>query len=276
MKKRVMVVDSETRLRGILERVLSERGYEIEAASTGREALQQIPEFNPHMVIAEVALPEMDGFELCRRIREDSRFGAVRFIFLSAKDNREDEIEGLNLGADDYITRPVDIDKLIARVQARLRWLDNTKITGEGSACEGILEGSLAGKNLIDILQIIEMGQKRGILAVSYDQQKALISIDAGIIISAECGDEYGENAVYKALSWGQGRFCFTPTGEVAGQDAIQITHILLEWARASDEEGRDQTQADESVGENSAGEDSVDEIDDFIKYIQERERKEE
>src|SRR5512136_47491 len=96
--KRVLIVDDEARLRTILERVLRERGYDVQTAVNGRDALKQIPSFNPHLVIADVAMPEMDGFELCRNIRADGRFGTVRFIFLTAKDAREDEIEGLTIG----------------------------------------------------------------------------------------------------------------------------------------------------------------------------------
>jgi len=257
MKKRVLVVDNEPKLRAILVRVLVERGYDVQVAFNGREALQKIPEVNPHLVIADVALPEMDGFELCRRIRSDVRFKAIRFIFLTAKNAREDEIEGLSVGADDYITKPLDVDKLLARLDARLRWLDKVE---ESKGCNGIIEGSLAGRNLLDILQILELGQKRGELRITQDDKKVRILISEGEIVFAECGTKKGKLAVYTALTWPDGRFCFTPLAEVEGKEHLEITPLLLEWAKVSDEIARRKPASSEGI------------VDEFLHYVKERE----
>jgi CheY-like chemotaxis protein len=255
--KRVLIVDDEARLRTILERVLREKGYEVQTAVHGRDALKQIPSFNPHLVIADVAMPEMDGFELCRNIRADGRFGAVRFIFLTAKDAREDEIEGLNIGADDYITKPFDVDKLLARVDARLRWLDSVK---QGPSSEGNLEGSLSGRNLIDILQILELGQKTGSLVVSSKNQESLILISKGEVVKASCGKKKGKLAVFTALAWVDGRFSFNPCDSVETEEELSITPLLLEWAKVADEFERHKPSS------------SGDIVDDFIRYVRERE----
>jgi len=257
MKKRVLVVDNEPKLRAILVRVLVERGYDVQVAFNGREALQKIPEVNPHLVIADVALPHMDGFELCRRIRADGRFGSLRFIFLTAKDAREDEIEGLSVGADDYITKPLDVDKLLARLDARLRWLDKVE---ESKGCNGIIEGSLAGRNLLDILQILELGQKRGELRITQDDKKVRILISEGEIVFAEYGTKKGKLAVYTALTWPDGRFCFTPLAEVEGKEHLEITPLLLEWAKVSDEIARRKPASSEDI------------VGEFLHYVKERE----
>ncbi|MBD3285382.1 response regulator [candidate division WOR-3 bacterium] len=234
MKKKVLVVDEESKLRRILKKVLSDKGFEVEAAVNGTQALDMLPSFRPHLIIADVAMSGMDGFELCRRIREDRRFGAVRFIFLTAKDAREDEIEGLRLGADDYITKPFDVERLLARVETRLRWLDTANRFTSQESEEGI-EGGLAGRNLIDILQVLEMSQKTGVLTVTRDYDEVTIFIDKGMITAARYGNKRGKFAVYAALSWTDGHFCFNPAEEVEVEERLQITGLLLEWANVAD-----------------------------------------
>jgi DNA-binding response OmpR family regulator len=258
MKKRVLVVDDEPKLCSILERVLVDRGYEIRIATDGRKALEVIPEFDPHLVIADVALPEMDGLELCRRIRSDERFRATRFIFLTSKAAREDEIEGLAVGADDYITKPLDVEKLMARVDARLRWLD----AKPPPACDGSMEGNLDGRNLIDVLQILELGQRTGKLEISEGDRKALISLSLGKIASAVCGSDTGKDAVLAALAWARGRFRFTPLKKAKGSEKIEITPLLLEWARDSDEEARRKLISSDNI------------LSEFIQYVKGREKK--
>ncbi|MBN2378713.1 response regulator [candidate division WOR-3 bacterium] len=271
MVKKVLVVDKEVKLREILQKVLSERGYAVELAQNGKEALKMIPDFSPHLVIAEVALPEMDGFELCRRIREDKRFGALRFIFLTAKDAREDEIEGLRLGADDYITKPFDVDRLLARVETRLRWLDAAKDMVCGEVRSECIEGGLAGRNLIDVLQILEMSQKKGRLTVTNESKKVILTVDQGSILSASFGNKRGKFAVFEALSWVDGRFRFEPVSEaseVKGEDNLSITGILLEWARIADEIGQGPIFPTERAAETNGV------AADFIRYVKEREGK--
>ncbi|NLI98680.1 response regulator [bacterium] len=257
MSKRVLIVDDEARLRTILERVLNERGYAVKTAVNGNDALRQMPSFNPHLIIADVAMPEMDGFELCRNVRADGRFGSVRFIFLTAKDAREDEIEGLSLGADDYITKPFDVDKLLARVDARLRWLDNVKL---GPSSDGSLEGSLAGRNLIDILQILELGQKTGSVSVTSENQEAIILISNGEVVQATCGKKKGKIAVFTALAWPEGRFFFNPFEEVQVEERLKITPLLLEWAKVADEFEKNKPISSGNI------------VEDFIRYVRERE----
>lgn len=261
MKKRVLVVNDEPKLCSILERVLTDRGYDVKIANNGRRALEAIPQFDPHLVIADVALPEMDGLELCRRIRSDARFRTTRFIFLTSKDAREDEIEGLAVGADDYITKPLDVDKLLARLDARLRWLDKVE---ESKGCNGIISGSLAGRNLIDVLQILELGQKQGELRVNQGDKETRIFVSEGEIVFAECGTKKGKLAVYTALTWPDGRFCFTPLAEVEGEEHLEITPLLLEWAKISDEIARRKPASSEDI------------LDEFLRYVKEREEKKE
>ncbi len=267
MNKRVLIVDDEPKLRNILARVLAEKNYEVEVAVNGRQALEKLSAFEPHLIIADIAMPEMDGFELCRRIRQDNQYGALRFIFLTAKDDASDEVEGLMLGADDYVTKPFDVEKLLARIDARLRWLDKAEALKASDDVSCNIEGGLGGRNLMDVLQIIELSQKTGELVIESQDKRAHILIDEGKIVDARFKEKQGKIVVFTVLTWSHGRFRFVPHERLEGTESLQITHVLLEWARISDELARNKKPGHNSNEENI--------INEFIDYIKKRELKE-
>jgi DNA-binding response OmpR family regulator len=114
----VLVVDDERRYRELLEMNLSHRGYRVLQAVDGLTALNAVEREEPDLVVLDLKLPDMDGYEVCRRIREQS---TVPIIMLTARAEEEQKIRGLKLGADDYITKPFSADELLARVEAVLR-----------------------------------------------------------------------------------------------------------------------------------------------------------
>jgi two-component system KDP operon response regulator KdpE len=117
-KDRILVVDDEIEIRRALGRALAARGYEVETAADGEEALVQTEEFRPHLVVLDLNLPKLDGLEVCRRIREGN---AVPILVLSVREDESDKVAALDLGADDYLTKPFGVDELLARVRALLR-----------------------------------------------------------------------------------------------------------------------------------------------------------
>ncbi len=123
----LLVVDDEPTVRELLCAALRHAGFTVAAAGTGQEALEQARAVSPDLVLLDVMLPDMDGFEVIRSLRERPRSGrtAVRghipVVFLTARDTTRDKIEGLVLGGDDYVTKPFDLQELIARVRAVLR-----------------------------------------------------------------------------------------------------------------------------------------------------------
>jgi len=114
----VLVVDDERRYRELLEMNLSRRGYRVLQAVDGLGALNAVEREELDLVVLDLKLPDMDGYEVCRRIREQS---TVPIIMLTARAEEEQKIRGLKLGADDYITKPFSADELLARVEAVLR-----------------------------------------------------------------------------------------------------------------------------------------------------------
>jgi two-component system OmpR family response regulator len=119
---RVLVVDDEEHITELVAMGLGYNGFDVERASTGREALAAIDRRKPDLIVLDVMLPDLDGFELTRRIRQGEGAGTrVPVIFLTAKDTTADKIQGLRLGSDDYVTKPFSIEELIERVKAVLR-----------------------------------------------------------------------------------------------------------------------------------------------------------
>jgi two-component system KDP operon response regulator KdpE len=117
-KPRILVVDDEPQLTRVLRTGLTSRGYDVRAAADGLAGFETFTDWHPDLVITDLAMPVMDGLELCRRLRAIS---PVPIIVLSAKGEEKTKVEALDIGADDYITKPFGIDELLARVRASLR-----------------------------------------------------------------------------------------------------------------------------------------------------------
>ena len=115
----LLVVDDEDNLRSMLCAALRHHGFEISAATNGREALTAIAGTKPDLVVLDVMMPDLDGFEVCRRLRADNDHTPI--LFLTARDSTEDKVRGLTLGGDDYLEKPFSLEELVARATAVLR-----------------------------------------------------------------------------------------------------------------------------------------------------------
>jgi len=115
---RILIVDDDAMAREILKRILEHAGYEVMTAGSGPEALRKLHEGIPHLVVVDLMMPEMDGFELCRRIKSHLD---VPIVILSAVAAIESKVEGLQMYAEDYIVKPFEKEELVARVQRVLR-----------------------------------------------------------------------------------------------------------------------------------------------------------
>lgn len=125
VKKKVLVVDDESQISEIIKFNLEKEGYEVETAADGQEALNKTHVFKPDIVLLDVMLPIIDGFQVCRKIRESF---AMPIIMLTAKEEEVDKVLGFELGADDYITKPFGMRELMARVKANLKRASLSKV----------------------------------------------------------------------------------------------------------------------------------------------------
>lgn len=116
--KKILVVDDDKILRAVLQHTLEQEGYLVKIVTSGTDAIKSFDRDTPDIVISDVSMPEMDGFEFCRLLRSRPSGQLVPFIFLSARDDLEDRIQGHSIGADDYLTKPFEIKELLAKVEA--------------------------------------------------------------------------------------------------------------------------------------------------------------
>jgi two-component system response regulator MprA len=117
-RPRVLVVEDDTDIAGVLRRSLDKEGYDVRVAGDGEAALDQAGVFSPDAVVLDLGLPKLDGVEVCRRLRTD---GDVPILILTARDALDARVEGLDAGADDYLVKPFEREELLARMRALLR-----------------------------------------------------------------------------------------------------------------------------------------------------------
>ena len=126
--KKILVVEDEPSLVFTLRDTLENEGYEVHVSETGTDAVQMVHDLKPDLMILDVMLPGISGFEICKKVREDKYTFPI--IMLTARDQEIDKVTGLNIGADDYMTKPFGVKELLARIQARLRRANSYSKTG--------------------------------------------------------------------------------------------------------------------------------------------------
>ncbi len=117
-RSKILIIEDEKPLARLLELALTHEGYTVQKEYDGAAGLRRVPLFEPDLILLDIMLPGMDGMEVCRKVRE---FSGVPILMLTAKDATADKVAGLDTGADDYITKPFEMDELLARVRAGLR-----------------------------------------------------------------------------------------------------------------------------------------------------------
>jgi two-component system KDP operon response regulator KdpE len=117
-KQRILIVDDEPQITRVLRRSLASHGYDVRSAADGESALETFGDWRPDLVITDLSMPNLNGIELCRRLR---KLSAVPIVVLSVKGEEKTKVEALDAGADDYITKPFGMDELLARIRAALR-----------------------------------------------------------------------------------------------------------------------------------------------------------
>lgn len=127
--ERLLVVDDDENLRSMLSAALKHHGYDVESVDNGDAAIEAVAATRPDLLVLDVMLPGVDGFEVCRRLRSMNDHTPV--LFLTARDETEDKVRGLRLGGDDYLEKPFSLDELMARVDAVLRRAGGAQQTSE-------------------------------------------------------------------------------------------------------------------------------------------------
>ena len=130
MNRKVLVVDDEKPISDIVKFNLEKEGYEVGVAFDGEDAIRKVYQFEPDLILLDIMLPKMDGFQVCKKIRESFN---TPILMLTAKEEEVDKVLGLELGADDYITKPFSVRELMARVKANIRRVGTTSGNGRSN-----------------------------------------------------------------------------------------------------------------------------------------------
>ncbi len=213
-KPAVLVVEDEARLARIIELYLGQRGFTVRIASNGQEALERITEAKPDVIVADIMMPVMDGYALCRRLRTTPATCTIPFLFLTAKDDDRDRVRGLKLGADDYLAKPCDLEVLHACVDALLARVEAVRRIPPDSIR---VAGRLAETDLLDVLQMLELHEKTGALVVKRDSDSGVVYLQAGKIVAADLGTAEGREPFASLLMWKSGDYCFVPDVDPEG-----------------------------------------------------------
>ncbi len=147
---RLLVVEDDIDIANMLKIYFSGMQYDVDVAHRGRDALEKTKQSLPHLIVLDIMLPDIDGYEVCRNLRTSTRTSHIPVIFLTQKDERSDKLQGLELGADDYITKPFDIEELKLRVQGAIRRSERESLTDPRS---GLPAGRLIEEQLRRIIR---------------------------------------------------------------------------------------------------------------------------
>ncbi len=235
--QRILIADDDQKVLTLLTASLRKSDFVIFQALDGEIALEIAKKEKPDLILADVTMPKMDGYELCKSIREDAVTEHIPFVFLTAKGELNDRITGLNLGADDYISKPFHISEVIARIKSILQrtTLTYKEVKDEGK--ESDLKGDLEHMQLPEILQTLTMTQRTGGLRIVNQEKTAGIYFEAGNIVHAFLGEHPSGEALNRILSWEEGRFEFISDDQPESKTITKsLTSLLMGGFEKRDE----------------------------------------
>ena len=243
MAPHVLVVDDDAWILRMVATVLEKRGYSVETAVDGEDAVVKAAAHAPDLIITDVMMPKMDGWTLVRTLRAQAEFATIPVIFLTALATEEDRIRGFRLGADDYLTKPFRFEELDLPVAKTMRHTDAMIQETRDSLAGPSLKGDLSLLGLSSLLVLIEMERKTGLLTLRApeDGPTAQVLLREGRIVHArldQAEEPVDAECVYYLLTWGAGDFEFIAC-LIEGHDRIgsSTTHLLMEGARLMDED---------------------------------------
>ena len=234
----ILVVDDSPVITEMVKDAFENEGYKVQVANDGAEALSMALESHPDLIIADITMPGMDGWELCSQIRSNPFTSFIPFIFLTSRTETPDRIRGLQMGADDYLTKPFEMDELLARVQLifqRIRKTQETMILSDKKT----LSGSTSEMSLPDLLQMFGLNNKTGLLRITrVGYPTGTIAMESGRIMNARLGKHSGEKALFRLLGWKDANFDVQPLMDKTPDEGLDISieEALMEGMRQLDE----------------------------------------
>jgi len=230
MKKKILIVDDDTTITNFLTPLFAKKNYNAVIAEDGETALEKINLENPDLILSDVTMPGMDGFELYKKVQANPKTAETPFIFMTGMTAPTDQLKGLRMGADEYVTKPFDLRTLFDVIE-------NVLVKAEKEHID--FSGNLEKMNLEDIVQLIEINQKTGELVFTVHKNVTIGSIifKNGCVVNAVTDSLEGEEAFYDLIARREGYARFY-SKEVETPEKIKgnTMSMLLEAVRMQDE----------------------------------------
>jgi len=239
-KERLLVVDDEKYIQTLIKLHMVNEGFEVMTAENGAEAIMLIKQKRPSLIVSDVEMPLMDGYTLCRALSQDPAFSDIPFIFLSSHKDPDDRIQGLRLGAMDYITKPFDLEELSLKINTLLK--REKKIRRDPDKESGI-KGRLEDMPLQDIAQILNLGLKTAKVEIHPDTEEnhGEVFFSRGEVTAAYTDGLDGEKAFNRMLRWNAGNFKIRHGIQSKVMNIAKTTMgLLMDGVKLIDEENRD------------------------------------
>ncbi|MEM7137405.1 MAG: DUF4388 domain-containing protein [Myxococcota bacterium] len=207
-KQNLLVVDADPRSLRVLEVSLRNAGYNVAGCPSVGKAFEILHTNKPDLILSDTTFSDMDGFEFVEQLRQNPEWSRIPFMYLSSDETIESKIRGLELGVQDYLTKPIYIREVVARVGIELARQAREGLAQRTDDAKTRFSGSLAEMSVVDLLQTIDVSRKSGVLNLKRDDgDQGMISFDSGAVIHAAVEDLGGEDAVYRLLLWRDGSF---------------------------------------------------------------------
>jgi CheY-like chemotaxis protein len=248
MLRTVLIADEDAAFRKYLAMPLAAQGFTIYEAADGSAAWQLAVQNRPWMILADVSMPEVDGFEFCRRVRNHPLLSRLPLLFISGSDKYKERYRALQIGADDFLSKNMPIRELLMRIQLLMTRYSDLSASGDQkpgtSEVAGAFQGRIEVFGAPALLQMCAQGRLTGLfsaLAEDAANTATVMGFREGDIISATAGSATGADGVYAFLAWEKGSFKFTPGDPGEGAPLAQsVEHLLLEGCRILDESRQD------------------------------------
>ncbi len=234
--KKILIVDSDTNYIIPLRNSLSKVGYEVVCWDDGQKALELAKSLHADLIISEVDLPKLSGHLLFKELRSAPACKTTPFIFLSSQKRVDDRIKSMELGVDDYITKPFYVEEVVARIDALFKEI-NKLSENQGQAEKGF-SGNLTEMNLVDLIQTLELGKKSAVLKLKHNSTIGMVYVKDGEVIDAALPNLSPDNALMRMFTWTIGNFYVDITSvdrdktvQTSNKDLINIgLRRLNEW----------------------------------------------
>lgn len=241
-KKKVLLVDADLRSLRVLEVSLRKAGYNVTSAPDGLAALEVVAHQAPDLVIADTKLPKLDGYGFVRRLKDMREHSGTPVIFLASQRSVEDKIRGLELGVEDYLTKPIFVRELLARVNVVLARRTQETLSDQraSESMKTRFAGSIHEMTVVDLLQTFELSRRSGTITLKSGRRLGWVWFNDGRLVDAEVGGLRGEEAVYRMLVWSEADF-EVDFGPVDREEVVDVptSQLVMEGMRRADDWGR-------------------------------------